>query len=124
MDRGAAHPGLMDRRHFLVKGAAAGAVLMVSGLATGVGSARAAGPKKFTPGYTIGQTCVDFSGPDQYGRTAKLSDNSGSWTLIDLCPLWCNPCNASARYHREFTNYMNDNGIPFRIQPVVVEPNF
>src|SRR5258708_20439586 len=63
---------VMDRRRFLVNGAAAGAVLGAGGLATGVGSARAAGPKKFGPAYTIGQTCGDFPAPAQYARPAHL----------------------------------------------------
>jgi hypothetical protein len=87
---------------------------------TGVGSAfGAAKPSGY--GYRIGDPAADFAGYDQYMKWRKMSDNLGSWILIDLCPVWCPPCNFSAQFHFAFTEYIRGQGIPFHIQPVVVE---
>lgn len=109
----------MDRRNFL-KAAAIGSVVAVGVMEA---PAAVAAPKPSMQGYKVGDTAADFSGYDQYLRQSKLSDNLGYWTLIDLCPLWCEPCNQSAQNQRAFADYINGNGIPFRMQPVVVEGN-
>ena len=111
---------VMDRRGFLAKGAVGGAIVVGGGLLTGVGSAFAAKPPS-TLGYKVGDKAADFGAYDQYMKPRKLSNNLGSWVLIDLCPVWCAPCNYSARWQFAFTNYVRSQAIPFRMQPVVVE---
>jgi hypothetical protein len=111
---------IMDRRALLAKGAVSGAIVVGGGLITGVGTALgAAKPSGY--GYRVGDQAADFGGYDQYMKPRKMSNNLGSWTLIDLCPVWCPPCNASARFQFGFTNYIRSQGIPFHMQPVVVE---
>src|SRR5258708_32212320 len=110
----------MHRRGFLAKSAVAGAGLVGGSLITGVGSAFAAKPPA-TLGYRIGDPAADFGGYDQYMKPRKLSNNLGSWVLIDLCPVWCTPCNVTARFQFAFTNYVRSQRIPFHMQPVVVE---
>ena len=119
-ERESAKTDVMDRRGFLAKSAVAGAVLAGGSLVTGVGSAFAAKPPA-TLGYRVGDLAADFGGYDQYMKPRKLSDNRGSWVLIDLCPAWCNPCKVSAPFQFNFTQYIRSQGIPFHMQPVVVE---
>jgi len=108
----------MLRREFLVRSAGGGTLLVSGGLMTGVGSALATGPAH---GYAVGQRAVWFSGYDQYMKVRSLKGNLGYWTMIDLCPWWCPPCVESAARHKAFRDYVNGQGIPFRILSVVVE---
>ncbi len=114
--------GSLSRRGLLAKGAAVGAVALGGSALTGVGGAFAA-PKPSLQGYRIGDAAAEVSGFDQYMKNRKLSDSFGSWVLLDLCPVWCQPCAYSAQWHRPFTEYVRGKGIPFRVQPMVVEAN-
>lgn len=49
-------------------------------------------------GWAVGDTIPTFSAPNQQGGTFNSAAMAGSWTVLDLCSVWCNPCKAMAHW--------------------------
>ncbi len=109
----------MDRRSFLAR-AAGGAVLAGAGRTLFEATGVAAGNKP-TTGFAVGQVLPDLPGLDQYNRSASLKDKARRWTLLDVCAWWCGPCQQSAQLHAPFSEYMNSQGLPFRVLTVLID---
>ena len=106
----------MDRRSFIRRSFGAGALLATGQLALESSTVSAAAP---ATGFQVGQVIPKLRAFDQYDRAASLRDNSDRWTLLDVCPWWCQPCRESAAHHAAFSAYMNEQGIPFQVLTVL-----
>jgi len=58
-----------------------------------------------------GKKAPDFSLPDNFGKTVKLSDYSGSCVLIDFWASWCKPCREQLPEIKEIQSQFNANGL-------------
>lgn len=48
-------------------------------------------------GFRVGSSAAALGAPDQHGVTRTLAGYTGKWIVLDLCTVWCPPCNAIAQ---------------------------
>jgi hypothetical protein len=48
-------------------------------------------------GWGVGDTIPTFSAPNQNGDLTRVTAVAPSWRVLDLCSVWCAPCNYMAR---------------------------
>jgi hypothetical protein len=105
---------VLDRREFLMKSAAAGAALAGGGLLR-VPAAMGA------TGYAVDEKAPNFSGRDQYERNTPLHHLRHRWVLVDICAVWCGPCNQAAGQYAGLIAEANGAGVPLSMLSVLRE---
>lgn len=62
--------------------------------------------------YAVGDRVDDFELPDVHGRPVRLSDVTGTWTLLYFITTWCPYCTAEAPYlESELVAQFADRGL-------------
>lgn len=122
---GLGHDSALDpRRH---RSLALGRRTLLSGLGLGVTAgvvgltapaASGASRPRVPTGFAVGSRVPQMQGLDQFGAATKLVDGS-SWTMIDACAWWCDPCRRSATLHHAFSDYLHSQGVAFRLVSVI-----
>jgi hypothetical protein len=65
-------------------------------------------------GWALGDTIPAFSAKDQYDQTCSAANLAGKWTLLDLCSVWCPPCNFMAKTtERTWLTWYRHPAVPF-----------
>ena len=73
----------------------------------------AGAPATGAEGYEVGDTLPGFIAVDVDGQTVDSADFAGSYVLIDLCTMWCAPCQLMAPDAGRAEEALNDAGIDF-----------
>ena len=73
--------------------------------------------------YTIGDVVEDFVLPDVDGTPVRLSDVTGTWTLVYFTTTWCPYCTAEAPYlESELVASFEDAGLKLVVIDVKEPP--
>jgi uncharacterized protein (TIGR03437 family) len=72
-------------------------------------------------GYAVGNTIPDFTSFDQYGIARSVREYLGEYVLLDMCALWCYPCNQMSLYAAGDRATLRAAGVPFEYLTVMVE---
>lgn len=65
-------------------------------------------------GWGLNDTIPAFDAPNQNGDVAHIRPGSGQWRLIDLCSVWCGPCNEMAKHTQtEYLTWRNHPTVHF-----------